>query len=254
VSITLPDAGKRFLSMQVIDEDQYTLMVVYGAGKHVLTREEIGTRYVLVAIRILVNPGDPKDLAQVHELQDAVRVEQQDPGRFEVPGWDSASQKKVREAILVLADTLPDKNRMFGSKDEVDPVRRLIGAASAWGGNPEKEATYLNVKPLKNDGKTVHRLRVQDVPVDGFWSVSVYNAEGYFEKNDLDAYTINNVTARKGADGSVTIQFGGCDEDTPEDVNCLPTPAGWNCMVRLYRPRAEILDGTWKFPQAEPLQ
>jgi hypothetical protein len=42
VTITLPDAGKRFMSMQVINEDQYTMFVAYGAGKHTLTREKIG--------------------------------------------------------------------------------------------------------------------------------------------------------------------------------------------------------------------
>ena len=108
---------------------------------------------------------------------------------------------------------------------------------------------YLNVVPSKNDGTTIYKLRVKDVPVDGFWSVSVYNAEGYFVKNDPDAYTFNNITAKKDADGSVTIQFGGCDGKVP---NCLPIMPGWNYTVRLYRPRAEILDGSWKVPQAQP--
>ena len=73
----------------------------------------------------------------VHALQDAIKVDQTGgPGKFEVPNWDQASQKTVREALLILASTLPDTKRMFGPKDAVDPVRRLIGAASAWGGNP----------------------------------------------------------------------------------------------------------------------
>jgi hypothetical protein len=126
----------------------------------------------------------------------------------------------------------------------------LIGTAFAFGGNPEKDALYLNVTPSKNDGTTVHRLTVKDVPVDAFWSVSVYNTEGYFQKNALDAYSINSVTAKKNTDGSVSIQFGGCDGKTP---NCLPIMPGWNYMVRLYRPRAEIINGTWKFPEARPV-
>jgi hypothetical protein len=51
------------------------------------------------------------------------------------------------------------------------------------------------------------------------------------------------------ADGLVAVQFGGCDGEIP---NCLPTVPGWNYMVRFYRPRAEILNGTWKFPEAQP--
>jgi hypothetical protein len=161
------------------------------------------------------------------------------------------SQRKVRDALNVLADTLPDKNRMFGTREQVDPVRHLLGAASAWGGNPDTEAVYLNITPARNDGTTIHRLTVKDVPVDGFWSVSVYNAEGYFERNALNAYSFNNLTAKKGQDGSITIQFGGCDKETP---NCLPVTPGWNYMVRLYRPQKPILDGSWTFPTAQPVE
>jgi hypothetical protein len=248
-TVTLPDPGKRFLSMQVVDEDQYTPAVFYGAGKHTLSREQVGTRYMLVAVRTLVNPADPRDIAEVHKLQDAIRVEQQSPGRFSTPQWDLVSQKMVRDALLLLGTTLPDSRRMFGPRGHVDPVRHLIGSAMAWGGNPDKDAVYLNVTPSINDGKTVHRLTVKNVPVDGFWSVSVYNAAGYFQPNAANAYALNNLTAKKDGDGSVTLQFGGCDGTTP---NCLPITPGWNYLVRLYRPRQAILDGTWKFPEALP--
>ncbi len=249
VTITLPDPGKRFMSMQVIDEDEYTPLVAYGAGTHTLTKETIGTRYIVAAIRTLVDPADSKDLETVHALQDAIKVDQPGgPGKFEVPNWDQASQKTVRDGLLVLAATLPDTKGMFGPRGGVDPVRHLIGAASAWGGNPEKDALYLNVTPAHNDGKTVYKLNVKDVPVDGFWSISVYNAKGYFEPNPERAYTLNNLTAKQSADGSIAIQFGGCDGKSD---NCLPTPPGWNYLVRLYRPRAEILDGSWTFPEPQ---
>jgi hypothetical protein len=249
VTITLPDAGSRFMSLQVIDEDQYTPAVFYGAGNYTLSKDRIGTRYTLVAIRTLVDPNDPNDVAKVHDLQDAVKVGQQDPGRFAVPNWDTNRQKKVRDALLVLGSTLTDTKRTFGPRDQVDPVRHLIGTATAWGGNPEEDALYLNVTPAKNDGKTIYKLTVKDVPVEAFWSISVYNADGYFERNEYNAYTLNNMTSRKNKDGSVIVQFGGCDAKV---VNCLPIMPGWNYLVRLYRPRPEILDGSWKFPEAQP--
>jgi len=249
VTIVLPDPGKRFLSMQVINQDHHTTRVVYGGGRHTLNRDQVGTRYVITAVRILADPNSPADIQEVVRLQDAIRVEQKDPGRFEVPNWDPVSQKRVRDALNILADTLPDKNRMFGAKEAVDPVRHLLGAASGWGGNPDRDAVYLNVVPRLNDGETVHQLTVKNVPVDGFWSVCVYNADGFFEKNAANAYAVNNLTAKKNHDGSVTIQFGGDPATAP---NYLPTPKGWNYMVRLYRPRKEILDGTWKFPEARP--
>ncbi|WP_244544478.1 MULTISPECIES: DUF1254 domain-containing protein [unclassified Beijerinckia] len=248
VTITLPNPGKRFMSMQVIDEDQYTSQVIYTPGKHTFTRKQIGTRYVVLGVRTLVDPANPKDVQEVHALQDAIKVDQKSTGKFEIPNWDQVSQKKVRDALLVLASTLPDARRMFGTKAQVDPVRRLIGAASAWGGNPDKEAIYLNVTPPKNDGSTVYKLDVGAVPVDGFWSISLYNEKGYYQPNPLNAYSINNLTATKSPSGGVTVQFGGCDGKIP---NCLPIMNGWNYMVRLYRPRAEILNGKWQFPEAK---
>jgi hypothetical protein len=252
VTITLPNAGQRFMSLQVIDGDQYTPEVHYGAGRHTFTREKIGTRYVQLGVRILVDPNNPEDMKKVHALQDAIKVEQPGgPGRFEVPNWDQASQKKVRDALLVLGTTLPDTKRMFGPRDQVDPVRHLIGTAMAYGGNPEKDALYLNITPSKNDGKTVHRLSINgEVSVDGFWSIIVYNDKGYLERNPYNAYSLNSITAKKGAEGSIIIQLGGCDGKI---ANCLPTMPGWNYMVRLYRPRAEILNGSWKFPEAQPV-
>jgi hypothetical protein len=205
----------------------------------------------MTAVRILADPSDAKDIQEAVKLQDAIKVEQKNAGKFEVPNWDPVSQKKVRDALIVLSSTLPDTRRMFGTKSEVEPVRHLIGSAMGWGGNPDRDALYLNITPKQNDGKTIYRLTVKDVPVDGFWSISVYNAEGYFQKNEQNAYTLNNVTAKKNADGSVTFQFGGCDGKTP---NCLPITPGWNYMVRLYRPRKEVLDGTWKFPEAQPVK
>jgi hypothetical protein len=250
VTITLPNPGKRFLTMIVIDEDHYVAAVVYGAGRHALSKANVGTRYVVAAIRILVDPNDPKDVAQVNALQDAVKVEQPGgPGKFEIPNWDPASHKKVRDALVVLGETLPDWRRAAGRRGEVDAVRHLIVTATGWGLNPDKDALYLNITPSSNDGTTVYKLNVKDVPVDGFWSISLYNAKGFFEPNNLNAYTLNNVNAKKAADGSVAVQFGGCDGKTP---NCLPITKGWNYMVRLYRPRAEVLSGKWQFPQAMP--
>ena len=253
VTLTLPDPGKRFLSVLVINEDHYNPQVYYGAGTHVLTRQNVGTRYAMLAVRILANPNDPGNMKQANALQDAIKVSQPGgPGTFEIPNWDPVSQKKVRDALIALSDTIPDLRYAAGSnKESVDPVRRLAAAASGWGLNPDKAAVYLNVFPNQNDDKTVYQLRTEDVTVDGFWSVSVYDKEGYFKPNDLNAYSINSVTGKRDKDEAITIQFGGCMKNTP---NCLPITEGWNYMVRLYRPQAAILDGKWSFPVAQPVK
>ncbi|MBB3558892.1 hypothetical protein FHX06_000189 [Rhizobium sp. BK512] len=248
VTFNLPDPGSRFMSLMAVSQDHYAT-TVYGPGAHSFDKETIGTRYVMIGTRILVDPNDKKDIAQVHGLQDAIKISQEGSGALDLPRWDTASLKKVHDAVLVLASTVSNFDRAFGTKAEVDPIRHLIGAAAGWGGNPDKDARYLNVTPAKNDGKTIYKLTVKDVPVDGFWSVSVYDAQGFYDKNPYNAYSLNNVTAAKSADGSITVQFGGCDGRI---VNCLPTGKDWNYTVRLYRPRAAILDGTWTFPSPEP--
>ena len=74
-------------------------------------------------------------------------------------------------------------------------------------------------------------------------SQTAYNAQGY-EKTAYDSYTLNSVAAKKN-NGAIAVQFGGCDGKI---ANCLPIERGWSYRVRLYHPRAEILNGTWKYP------
>jgi hypothetical protein len=209
--------------MQVIDEDQYTHTVYYGTGHYTMTRKEMGTRYGSLVIRILVNPEDPEDMKRVHALQDAIKVEQKSRGKYELPNFDPVSQRKVRDALLALGTTIPDNKSMFGGRTEIDPVRHLIGSAMLWGVLPEKDALYLNITPDNNDAAAVYKLNVRDAPVDGFWSITVYNANGYLDPNRYNSYSLNNITAKKNADGSVNVQFGGCDGKIS---NCLLIMAG----------------------------
>ena len=86
------------------------------------------------------------------------------------------------------------------------------------------------------------------MPVDAFWSVSLYNGDGFFEPNDQNRNSVNSVTAVRNEDGTTTVNFGGCRDGR---VNCLPIMEGWNYLVRLYRPHTEVLDGTWTFPSID---
>lgn len=71
---------------------------------------------------------------------------------------------------------------------------------------------------------------------------TLYNAQGYFEPNDASAYNVN--TAERDPDGSITVWFGG----GPDRPNRLPVTDGWNYLVSMYRPRAEVRDARWTFP------
>jgi hypothetical protein len=130
VTIALPEAGKRFMGMQVVNEDQYTPATYDGAGTHTLTRQVIGTRYAIAVARFLVDFSNKEDVGQVHALQDAIKFSQERPGTFEIPNWDEASLKKVQAALLQLGTTVSNTCRMFGAAEhQVDPVRHLVGTA-----------------------------------------------------------------------------------------------------------------------------
>src|SRR5229473_6349185 len=113
VTITLPDARKRFMGMQVVNQDQYTPAAYYDAGSHTLTREMVGTRYAIVVVRFFVDFSNEGDVRQVYALQDEIRFSQKRPGTFEVPHWDETSLKKVQAAPQQLGTTLSDTRRMF---------------------------------------------------------------------------------------------------------------------------------------------
>lgn len=243
VTITLPDAGDRFRSMLVIDQDHYVKGVDHAAGDYTLTQEAIGTRYVQILIRHFIDANDPDDIAKAHALQDAITVKQDSPGKLELPDWDSASRDAIRGLLNQLTAHQDPKAVAFGDKGEVDPVAHLVGTAAGWGANPPKAAIYIFGAPPDNSGKTVYTLTLKDVPVDGFWSVIVYNKDGFFEA-PVEQASFNSVTAKPEADGRVVLRFGG-DASQP---NYLRTMEGWTYVVRLYRPRDEILQGSWTVP------
>ncbi|MCA3627795.1 MAG: DUF1214 domain-containing protein [Methylobacterium sp.] len=250
VTITNSHSGGRFQSMLIVNEDHSILEAVHEAGTFALTQKTIGTRYVFVIFRTFMDPANPADVRAANALQDKIAVVQANAGSLQIPDWDEASIHKVRDAINVLAYTKTDTSTMFGEKSQLNPIDHLLGTAYGWGGNPKSAAIYVDVVPKLNDGTTPYVLTAKNVPVDGFWSVTVYNEKGFMEKNDRDAYSFNNVTAKKDADGGITIHFGG----DPNTSNYLPIIMGWNYVVRLYQPKKELIEGKWKFPAAQPLK
>ena len=247
-TFTMPDSGDRYMSVMVINEDHYLNNVILDAGTYELTMEEFDTPYVALAARTLVNASDPDDIKEANALQDQMKIESVSARPYTHPDYDHDSYQATYKALIELSRGVSDTRRTFGKKEEVSEVRHLLATAWAWGGLPIEEAYYLNVEPNLPVG--AYKITVKDVPVDAFWSISVYNKDGYFQENEYDAYSVNHISGTPNADGSFTIHFGG----DPTSVNHLPITEDWNYAVRLYQPRKEILDGTWTFPDVEPVR
>ena len=247
-TLTIPDHGTRYLSAMIVNNDHYINAIYHEPGTYKLTVADHGTPYVMAGVRILADPNDRADLAEVTALQDQLVLSAVSATPFVYPDYDPTSLDATRDALLALVAQSTDLARTFGRPDQVDPVRHLMGTAAGWGGLPSAEAMYI-AAAAEQAGN--HELTLANVPVDGFWSVSVYNAKGFFEPNARGLYSVNSVTATPNADGSVTVRFGDYPKDTP---NVIPTPEGWNILVRLYQPWPQVLDGTWQLPKLTPVR
>jgi len=244
--VTMPDGGDRYCSLMVVNQDHYINQIIHEPGEHTLSMADHDTRYVLLALRVLADPGDPDDVAAANLVQDGMSVVAGSAEPLVLPDYDQESFDAVRDALKTLGRTLSGTARTFGRRDAVDPVRHLIGTAVGWGGLPETEASYDLVEPHLPAGD--YRIVVRDVPVDAFWSISVYNTDGFFEAGDDGSCSLNSLTALKEPDGSVIVNLAPAAEGRE---NCLRIMDGWNYTVRYYRPRSPILDGTWTLPTPE---
>ena len=243
-TLRVPDSGNRYLSVMVVNEDHYINKIYHAGGTYKLTMQEFDTPYVNLSARILADTNDPDDLKKAHALQDLLEIEAGSAQAYSHPNYDRQSYQAVYKPVLELAAVgISDASRTFGKKDEVDQVRHFIGTAFGWGGLPTYEAVYQTNNEPRSAGK--YQLTVNDVPVDAFWSISIYNRDGYFEENKYASYSINSVTAKRNDDGSVTVNFGPTEDGQD---NFLYVMDGWNYTVRLYQPHQAVQDGTWTFP------
>ena len=246
-TVFLPDSGDRYMSMHVVNQDHY-MYAVTKPGRYTLTKDEVGTRYVQIAIRTFVDANNPKDVKAANALQDKIKLTGGGGGPLELPEWDQDQLKIARQSLNALATLGLDAGRAFGRKGQVDPIHYYVGAIAGWGGLPKQNAVYVIKAVDRNDG-TPYALTVKDVPVNAFWSITVYNSDGFMDKNSRGVYSFNSVTAQTNKDGAITIHFGGCEDDR---INCLPVSKGWNYAARMYQPRKEILHGSWTFPVPAP--
>lgn len=243
-TITVPEHGDRYVSVMIVNQDHFINEILHDAGEYRLDIDRHETPYVVAAVRVLVDPNDPGDLDAVAAIQDGFVLTASSARPFVMPDYEQSSFDSTRQAVLALAGGLHSSDRMFGTRADVDPIRHLLGTAAGWGGLPTTEASYVMVPAGRPVGR--YELHVPaDVPVDAFWSISVYNKDGYFEPNPAGRYNVNSITAARDPDGSITVRLGDHGPDAP---NSIPITEGWNYIARLYRPRPEVLDGSWTFP------
>ncbi|MFI6446321.1 DUF1254 domain-containing protein [Kitasatospora sp. NPDC050543] len=157
--------------------------------------------------------------------------------------------------------TLEDPEWRIADRRAAYLTRAVAARAGLWG-NHAYEAVYLSshadAEGRQLNGAGVYTLRFEQTPpVDAFWSVTMYAMpEFYLVENPIGRYSIGDRTPGlvRGEDGSLTIVM---QRERPADpaeaANWLPTPEGdFRPMVRLYQPRAAVLEGSYRLPPIEP--
>jgi hypothetical protein len=244
ITLTMPETNGRYQSAWIISEEHYNPTAFNAPGVHKLTKEIVGTRYAMIVMRTQVDTKDPSDLAKVHALQDKLQLTQKDRGSYVAShNWNMDEILKMRAKYMKIGDTL-STDKMFGKKGEISLEDHNAGTAFGWGGFTPNQAVYPQYFPTSTAPQT---LTLKDVPVKAFWSITVYDKEGYPQ---TDTYNINSAFAAAEQDGSYTIHFGG-DKNAKNYMETFP---GWNFTLRMYEPTEDYFNGKWVKPELKQVK
>jgi len=145
-------------------------------------------------------------------------------------------------------------------------LQRAFITAIGLGANRPQDAVYPTTeantedKPYEGTNKyVIHFNKGEMPPVNGFWSLTMYNAEYFFVANPLNRYTLSaRNDLKKNADGSVDLYLQHENPGPEKESNWLPAPTGrFIPMLRLYWPKESppsIIDGTWRIPAVQNVE
>jgi hypothetical protein len=240
-TLTMPETNGRYQSAWFITEEHYNPMAINNPGTYKINQENTGSKYVVIVIRTQVNMSDLNDLAIASKLQDQVVLSQKDRGAYVVTNnWDMDDILEMRKKYQGIAkEKKITSGMMFGKKEDITLENHNCGTAYGFGGFTQDQAVYRTLV-TKNTNPSIMVLK--DVPVNAFWSVTVYDKDGF---PNGDFYNVNSSFAKVNSKGEYVIHFGG---DKKED-NYLDIFEGWNFTLRMYQPTEAYFNGSWKMPE-----
>lgn len=199
--------------------------------------------------RIGIEPGKSFDIGQVDPVARQALESAPESGQ-NMMTWKVATLARVANGWSMNTDTMGVYGNFY--------LKRAIVTQVGLGANLPEDAIYpLNLtddsgKPLDGAGKyTITFDRNSLPPVNAFWSVTLYDAEGFQVANGLDRFAVSSwMPFKYDPDGSLTLYFQNESPGQDKEANWLPAPKGpFNLTMRLYSPRSEALTGRWNPPQ-----
>ncbi len=232
------------------------------------------SKYFAYAAELMkVNPPHSTDQSIIAQMR-RIGIE---PGKsFDLADAEPAVQRALEQvptnALNALSAKLPTLARIVnGWQMNTDTMgaygnsylKRALVALIGLGANLPEDAVYLqNIcdvdgKPLTGSNKYVlHFAKDEIPPVTAFWSITLYDKDGFPTVNSLDRLALSDFDELKyNADGSLDLYFQHESPGKDMEPNWLPAPTGdFTLMMRLYVPTAKVLDGRWAPPAIKKVQ
>ena len=202
--------------------------------------------------RIGIEPGKSFDMKALDpEIQAALQTVPKDAQALMT--WKVPTLARVVNGWSMNTDTMGVYGNYY--------LKRAIVAQIGLGANLPEDAIYpLNIgdvegKPLDGSNKYVlHFEKGETPPVNAFWSITLYDPEGFQVGNALNRFTVSSwMPFKTNADGSLDIYLQHENPGKDLEANWLPAPkGGFNLTMRLYGPKPEVLNGKWNPPPVKP--
>ena len=230
-TVTIPETNGRYLSVMVVQNDHYIDQVFLEPGTHEITSD---TDFAMVAMRIRANQSDPADDEAIAALRAGVKLEVGGSASHVRPNYDMEQLVALRDELTVEGTKLGTLMGMQGAHGTVDSLMHKFGTAIGWGLLPDAQAQYLGSPKFPNDGCYMASYTAPPFSEPGFFSITIYDADGWIYTEDG---ILNEFNMNLNEDGSFDAYFGECGDVD----NNLPTVDGWNYILRIYEPKLEEL-------------
>ncbi len=198
--------------------------------------------------RIGLEPGKSFDITKV-DATPRKAIEDAPAQAQKLMAWKLPTLARVANNWSMNTDTMGVYGTYY--------LKRAIVAQAGLGANLPEDAIYPlsvgdeNGKPLDGANKYTIRFAKDAVPpVDAFWSVTLYDNEGFQVANAANRFAVSSwMPFKRDADGSLTLYIQNANPGSDHETNWLPAPKGpFNLTMRLYAPKSEALTGVWNPP------